>query len=113
MSARIILQEFVGQKKAPTRFLLADLLYSFVLPADTWPWRDAVDFDFPPIVTFAPGERALSVSFDPTNAATLAMTSPAQGHHGRVVTRSERNSTGTASPPVISATRMPRSQGGK
>jgi len=47
-------------------------LYRTDSPTDTWHLRDAVDFDFPPNVTLAPGERILVVNFDPANAAMLA-----------------------------------------
>ena len=35
---------------------------------NTWRLRDAVDFDFPPGVSMAAGERLLLVSFDPVNS---------------------------------------------
>jgi len=40
-------------------------LYDGNHPTNTWRLRDAVDFDFPPGIVLAPGQRALIVGFDP------------------------------------------------
>ncbi len=40
-------------------------LYDVNHPENTWRLRAAVDFDFPPTVTLAPGQRMLVVGFDP------------------------------------------------
>ncbi|MGC3959141.1 MAG: lamin tail domain-containing protein [Verrucomicrobiota bacterium] len=40
-------------------------LYDVNHPENTWRLRDAVDFDFPPGLILAPGQRALVVPFDP------------------------------------------------
>jgi hypothetical protein len=47
-------------------------LYDPAYPTNTWRLRDAVDFDFAPSTTIAPGGYLIVVSFDPaTNAAAL------------------------------------------
>jgi lamin tail-like protein/CotH protein len=47
-------------------------LYDPASPTNTWRLRDAVDFNFPPNTTIAPGGYLIVVSFDPaTNAPAL------------------------------------------
>lgn len=56
------LNEFIElQNITSTNVPLADVNH----PANTWRLRDAVDFDFPPGLSLAPGQRALVVPFDP------------------------------------------------
>jgi hypothetical protein len=47
-------------------------LYHLAQPTNTWRLRHAVDFDFPPDVSLAPGATLLVVGFDPADTATLA-----------------------------------------
>jgi hypothetical protein len=55
-------------------------LYDPGTPTNTWRLRDAVDFNFPPNVTLAPGGYLLVVSFDPaTNASARTQF---QSHYG-------------------------------
>lgn len=47
------------------------LFYCPEAPTNTWRIRNAVDFDFPPAQTLAPGQHALVVGFDPDDAVQL------------------------------------------
>lgn len=46
-------------------------LYDPAHPTNTWRLRDAVDYNFPPGTSLAPGETLLVVSFDPVNNPTV------------------------------------------
>ena len=47
-------------------------LYDTAAPTNAWHLRGAVDFDFPPATTLAPGAALMVVSFDPSVPADLA-----------------------------------------
>jgi hypothetical protein len=65
-----VIEEFIELHNRSSQTVF---LYDTNHPANTWRLREAVDFDFPPGVSLAPGSTLAVVSFDPaTNTLALA-----------------------------------------